>query len=69
MANEAARSRTSLDRSGFVSSPGVRLEGEGQAVRSGIGGGGGPDGSFEMEGAARTLAIPKELDLQMINID
>ena len=49
----------------FVSFPGVRLEGEGHAVRSGIGGGGGPDGSvgsFEMEGAARTLAIPKELD-------
>ena len=46
----------------FVSFPGVRLEGEGHAVRSGIGGRGGPDGSFEMEGAARTLAIPKELD-------
>jgi len=56
----------------FVSFPGVRLEGEGHAVRSGIGGGGGPDGSFEMEGAARTLAIPKELDLhevETINID
>ena len=56
----------------FVSFPGVRLEGEGHAVRSGIGGGGGPDGSFEMEGAARTLAIPKELDLHevdTINID
>jgi hypothetical protein len=33
----------------LVSFPGVRLEGEGHAVRSGIGGGGGPDGSFEME--------------------
>jgi hypothetical protein len=56
----------------FVSFPDVRLEGEGHAVRSGIGGGGGPDGSFEMEGAARTLAIPKELDLhevETINID
>ena len=56
----------------FVSFPGVRLEGEAHAVRSGIGGGGGPDGSFEMEGAARTLAIPKELDLhevETINID
>lgn len=56
----------------FVSFPGVRLDGEGHAVRSGIGRGGGPDGSFEMEGAARTLAIPKELDLhevETINID
>ncbi len=56
----------------FVSFPGVQLEGEGNAVRSGIGGGGGPDGSFEMEGAARTLSIPKELDLhevETINID
>ena len=56
----------------FVSFPGVKLEGEGHAVRSGIGGGGGPDGSFEMEGAAWTLAIPKELDLhevETINID
>jgi hypothetical protein len=56
----------------FVSFPGVRLEGEGHAVRSGIGGGGGPDGAFEMEGAARTLVIPKELDLhdvETINID
>ena len=50
----------------FVSFPGVRLEGEGHAVRSGIGGRGGPDGSFEMEGAARTLAIPKELDLHEV---
>ena len=33
----------------FVSFPGVKLEGEG----------GGPDRSFEMEGATRTLAIPK----------
>jgi len=56
----------------FVSFPGVRLEGEGHAVRSGIGTGGGADGTFEMEGAARTLAIPKELDLhdvETINID
>ena len=57
----------------FVSFPGVRLEGEGHAVRSGIGGGGGLDRSFTMEGAARTLAIPKELDLvhevDMTNID
>jgi hypothetical protein len=55
----------------FVSFPGVKLEGEGHAVRSGIGGGG-PDGSFEMEGAVRTLAIPEELDLhevETINID
>ena len=37
----------------FVPFPGVRPEGEGRAVRSGIGGGGGPDGSFEVEGAAR----------------
>jgi hypothetical protein len=51
----------------------VKLEREGHAVRSGISGGGGPDGSFEMmEGSARTLAIPKELDLhevETINID
>jgi hypothetical protein len=47
----------------FVSFPGVRLEGEGHAVRSGIGGGGGLDRSFMMEGATGTLAIPKELDL------
>jgi hypothetical protein len=42
-------SRTSVDRKRlrFVSCSGVRLEGEGHAVRSGIGGGGGPDGSFE----------------------
>jgi hypothetical protein len=56
----------------FASFPGVRLEGEGYAVRSGIGVGGGPDGSFEIEGAVRTLAIPKELDLhevETINID
>jgi hypothetical protein len=56
----------------FVSFPGVRLEGEGHAVRSGIGTAGGADGTFEMEGAARTLAIPKELDLhdvETINID
>ena len=56
----------------FVSFPGVKLEGEGHLVRSGIGGGGGPDGSFEMEGVARTLAIPQELDLhevETINID
>jgi hypothetical protein len=59
----------------FVSFPGVKLEGEGHVVRSGVGGvggGGGPDGSFEMEGAARTLAIPTELDLhevETINID
>ena len=57
----------------FVSYPGVKLEGEGHAVRSGIGeGGGGPDGSFEMEGAVRTLAIPEELGLhevETINID
>jgi hypothetical protein len=56
----------------FVSFPGVRLEGEGHAVRSGIGGGGGPDGSFTMEGSAGSLATPKELDLhevEMINID
>ncbi|KAH9014816.1 hypothetical protein EDB83DRAFT_2680115 [Lactarius deliciosus] len=56
----------------FVSFPGVQLEGEGSAVRSGIGSGGGADGTFEMEGAARTLAIPKELDLhdvETINID
>ncbi|KAI9452804.1 hypothetical protein F5148DRAFT_496147 [Russula earlei] len=51
----------------FVSFPGVRLEGEGHAVRSGIGGGGGPDGTFEMEGAVRTLAIPEELDLHEVN--
>ena len=44
----------------------MRLEGEGHAVRSGIGGGGGPDVSFEMEGTARTLAIPKELDLHEV---
>ena len=39
-------------------------------MRSRIGDGGGPDG--EMEGAARTLAIPKELDLhevETINTD
>ncbi|KAI0282888.1 hypothetical protein BGY98DRAFT_931455 [Russula aff. rugulosa BPL654] len=56
----------------FVSFPSIRLEGEGHAVRSGIGGGGGPDGSFEMEGTVRTLAIPEELDLhevETINID
>ena len=56
----------------FVSFPGVRLEGEGRAVRSGIGGGGGPDGAYQMEGTARTLTIPKELDLhhvETINID
>ena len=56
----------------FVSFPGVRLEGEGRAVRSGIGGGGGPDGAYQMEGTARTLMIPKELDLhhvETINID
>jgi hypothetical protein len=56
----------------FVSFPGVRLEGDGRAVRSGIGSGGGSDGTFEMEGAVRTLAIPKELDLhdvETINID
>jgi hypothetical protein len=44
----------------------------GHAVRSGIGGGGGPDGSFEKEGAARTLAIPNGLNLhkvETINID
>ncbi|KAI9452800.1 hypothetical protein F5148DRAFT_985847 [Russula earlei] len=48
----------------FVSFPGVRLEGEGHAVWSGIGGGGGP---FEMEGTVRTLAIPEELDLHEVN--
>jgi hypothetical protein len=56
----------------FVSFPGVKLEGEGHAVLSGIGEGGGPDGSFEMEGVTRTLAIPQELDLhevETINID
>ncbi|KAI9508014.1 hypothetical protein F5148DRAFT_980552 [Russula earlei] len=56
----------------FVSFPGVRLEGEGHAVQSGIGGGGGPDGTFEMEGTVRTLAIPEELDLHevdAINLD
>ena len=56
----------------FVSFPGVRLEGEGRAVRSEIGTAGGADGTFEMEGVARTLAIPKELDLhdvETINID
>jgi len=55
-----------------VSFPGVRLEGENYAVRSGIGTGGGPDGTFEMEGAVRTLAISQELDLhevETINID
>jgi len=55
-----------------VSFPGVRLEGENYAVRSGIGTGGGPDGTFEMEGTVRTLAIPQELDLheiETINID
>ena len=55
----------------FVSFRGVKLESEGHAVRSGIGGGG-PDGSFEMEGTVRTLAIPEELDLhevETINID
>ena len=54
----------------FVSFPGVRLEGEGHPVRSGIGCGGGLDRSFTMEGATGTLAIPKELDLhevEMIN--
>ncbi|KAI0250929.1 hypothetical protein BJV78DRAFT_1347214 [Lactifluus subvellereus] len=56
----------------FVSFPGVRLEGEGRAVRSGIGCGGGSDGTYQMEGAVRTLVIPKELDLhdvETINID
>jgi hypothetical protein len=56
----------------FVSFPGVRLESEGRAVRSGIGSGGGSDGTFEMEGATRTLMIPNELDLhdvETINID
>jgi len=56
----------------FASFPGVRLEGEGHAVHSGIGTGGGPDGTFEMEGAVRTLAIPQELDLHevdTVNID
>ncbi|KAI0250013.1 hypothetical protein BJV78DRAFT_1376959 [Lactifluus subvellereus] len=56
----------------FVSFPGVRLEGEGRAVRSGIGRGGGSDGTYQMEGAARTLVVPKELDLhdvETINID
>jgi len=59
----------------FVSFPGVRLEGDsegGHAVRSGIGTGGGPDGTFEMEGVPRTLAIPNELDLhevETIDID
>ena len=53
----------------FVSFPGVRLEGEGHAVRSGIGGNGGPDESFKMEGTTRTLAIPKELEVETINID
>jgi hypothetical protein len=50
----------------------VRLEGDGHAVRSGIGCGGGRDGTFEMEGAVRTLAIPDELDLhevETINVD
>ncbi|KAI9508005.1 hypothetical protein F5148DRAFT_980549 [Russula earlei] len=51
----------------FVSFPGVRLEGEGHTVRSGIGGGGGPDGTFEMEGTVRTLAIPEELDLHEVD--
>ncbi|KAI9508004.1 hypothetical protein F5148DRAFT_1304213 [Russula earlei] len=47
----------------FASFPDVRLlEGEGHAARSGIGGGGGPDGTFEVEGTVRTLAIPEELD-------
>jgi len=67
-----------VDSSGFGSSrfPAWWLEGEGHAVRgSGTGGGSGWfDGSFETEGAARTLrlAIPKELDLrevETINID
>jgi len=56
----------------FVSFPGVQLEGEGRAVRSGIGCGGGSGGTYQMEGAARTLMIPKELDLhdvETINID
>ena len=47
----------------FDSFPGVRLEGEGHAVRSGIGGGRGPDGSSEMEGAAQTLAISERVGL------
>ena len=61
-----------LKRLRFVSFPGVRLEGEGHAVRSRIGSGGGPNGAFEMEGSVRTLAIPEELDLhevETINID
>ncbi|KAI0263820.1 hypothetical protein BC834DRAFT_827161 [Gloeopeniophorella convolvens] len=52
----------------FVSFPGVRLEGEGAAVRSGVG----PGGTHEMEGATRTLEVPQELDLhdvETINID
>jgi hypothetical protein len=56
----------------FVSFPGVRLESDGHVVRSGIGCGGGPDGTFEMEGAVRTLEIPDELDLdevEAISID
>jgi hypothetical protein len=61
-----------LKRLRFVSFPGVCLEGDGHAVRSGIGSRGGPNGTFEMEGAVRTLAIPEELDLhevETINID
>ncbi|KAI0295214.1 hypothetical protein BC826DRAFT_1097284 [Russula brevipes] len=49
----------------LVSFPSVRLEGEGLAVRSGI-------GVVRDGGTARTLAIPKELDLhevETINID
>ncbi|KAI9508011.1 hypothetical protein F5148DRAFT_980592 [Russula earlei] len=51
----------------FVSFPGVRVESEGYAVWSGISRGGGPDGTFEMEGTVRTLAIPEELDLHEVN--
>jgi len=61
-----------LKRLRFVSFPGVRLEGDGHAVRSGIGSRGGLNGTFDMEGAVRTLAIPEELDLhevETINID
>ena len=52
--------------------PGVNLEDEDHTVRSGIGGASGPDGSFEMEGAARTQSIPQELNLhevETIDID
>ena len=53
----------------FVPFPGVRPEGEGHTVRSGIGGGGRPDGPFEVEGAAHWRPRKSWTCVETINID